>query len=177
MRHVVMFSGGLGSWATAKRVADKHGTDNLFLVFADVRGDHCTCGHRAGEHINGRGPCGVLSDQGEYCGCTRFSHIPHVGEDEDTYRFIEEAAANVGGQFVVVMDDKGRNIWQTFKRELREFLGSDVAILRDRSGGKSVPLTLTRFRECIDSQPDLFDDFDFGGCGCFVQEESATTTG
>lgn len=36
MRHVVNFSGGVGSWAAARRVADRHGTDNLTLLFADT---------------------------------------------------------------------------------------------------------------------------------------------
>lgn len=35
-KHVVMFSGGVGSWAAAKRVAEKHGTADLVLLFADV---------------------------------------------------------------------------------------------------------------------------------------------
>lgn len=85
--HVVMFSGGLGSWCTARRVAERHGTDDLVLLFADVKGD---------------------------------SSSPHVGEDEDTYRFITEAAANVGGELVVVKD--GRDIWQVFKDN--RFLGN-----------------------------------------------------
>ena len=34
--HVVMISGGITSWATARRVADEHGTDNLVLLFADT---------------------------------------------------------------------------------------------------------------------------------------------
>ena len=37
MKHVVMFSGGIASWATAKRVAERHGTDALTLLFADTR--------------------------------------------------------------------------------------------------------------------------------------------
>ncbi len=37
MKHVVMFSRGIGSWACAKRVAEKHETENLFLVFTDVK--------------------------------------------------------------------------------------------------------------------------------------------
>ncbi len=37
MKHVVMFSGGIGSWMTAKRVADVHGTDDLTLLFADTK--------------------------------------------------------------------------------------------------------------------------------------------
>jgi 3'-phosphoadenosine 5'-phosphosulfate sulfotransferase (PAPS reductase)/FAD synthetase len=35
-RHVVMFSGGVASWATAKRVAAIHGTEHLTLLFADT---------------------------------------------------------------------------------------------------------------------------------------------
>ena len=31
-----MFSGGIGSWAAAKRVAEKHGVDELTLLFADT---------------------------------------------------------------------------------------------------------------------------------------------
>lgn len=37
MKHVVMFSGGVGSWAAAKRVAAKYGTDDLTLVFTDTK--------------------------------------------------------------------------------------------------------------------------------------------
>ena len=37
MRHIVMTSGGITSWAAARRVADLHGTDNLTLLFADTR--------------------------------------------------------------------------------------------------------------------------------------------
>lgn len=265
-RHVVMFSGGLGSWLAARRVAERHGTDGLVLLFADVKGA---------------------------------SASPHVGEDADTYRFIREAAADVGGELVTVKD--GRDIWQVFRddrflgnsrlancskflkqkpcrdwldancdpaettvyvgidwsemhrlpaiersyqpfqamapmterpymnrdamlaaceaagfvvprlyragfahnncggfcvragqaqmelllrehperyrfheareQELRDYLNADVAVLRDRSGGSVTPLTLRRFRERIEAQPDLFDPFDVGGCGCFVQEE------
>lgn len=87
MKHVVMFSGGIGSWATAKLVAEEHGTDNLYLVFSDVKG---------------------------------FTDDPHIGEDEDTYRFIDDAAANVGGTLIKLID--GRDIWQVFKD--RKFLGN-----------------------------------------------------
>jgi hypothetical protein len=36
MRRVVMFSGGVGSWMAAKRVAEKHGTVGLTLLFTDT---------------------------------------------------------------------------------------------------------------------------------------------
>ncbi|OBJ24629.1 hypothetical protein [Mycobacterium sp. 1245801.1] len=265
MKHVVMFSGGIGSWATAARVIDQHGTDDVTLLFADVKGDNDN---------------------------------PHLGEDEDTYRFINDAAGQLGARLVTVRD--GRSIWQVFhdnrflgnarlancskflkqipcrewldtncdhdttvyvgidwtethrlpairnaylpyraeapltdppyldkadmiaaakaeglqpprlyaagyphnncggfcvragqaqfrlllrehrerylfheaeEQKLRNHLGKDVAILRDRRGAEATPLTLRAFRERMESggpQLDLFDEFDFGGCGCFV---------
>ena len=78
-QHIVMFSGGIGSWATAKRVAKKRGTKNLILLFADT-----------------------------------------LIEDEDLYRFLEEAAKNVGGKLVKVAE--GRDPWQVFKDE--RFIGN-----------------------------------------------------
>jgi hypothetical protein len=66
-----MFSGGIGSWAAAKRVAEQHGTDDLILLFSDT-----------------------------------------LIEDPDLYRFLKEAAANVGGQFLRIAD--GRDPWQVF---------------------------------------------------------------
>jgi hypothetical protein len=86
-KHIVMFSGGIGSWATAKRVAEQHGTENLYLLFSDVKGN---------------------------------TTDPHIGEDEDTYRFIADAHANIGGHLITVSD--GRDIWQVF--EDKRFLGN-----------------------------------------------------
>lgn len=268
MKHVVMFSGGLGSWLSARRVADKYGTDDLVLLFANV----------------GNGTS------------------PHAGEDEDTYRFVAEAAANVGGEFVEVSD--GRTIWDIFRhkrflgnsrlancsdylkqrpcrawieancdpadtvlyvgidwsethrlpaiqkgwapyevqapmtepplldrdamiaaceeagialprlyragfahnncggfcvragqaqmelllrehperyryherqeQDLRDHFGKDVAVLKEYVNNQPVPLTLTRFRERLEAQPDLFDPFDVGGCGCFTATPEET---
>ena len=70
--HVVSYSGGVCSWCAAKRVAERHGTDNLILLFADTQ-----------------------------------------IEDEDTYRFLEESAANVGGRLVRIAD--GRTPWEVFR--------------------------------------------------------------
>lgn len=36
MKHVVMYSGGIGSWATAKRTIKQHGSDNVQLLFTDT---------------------------------------------------------------------------------------------------------------------------------------------
>lgn len=40
MIHVVQFSGGIGSWATAKLVAQRHGTADMLLLFADTMIEH-----------------------------------------------------------------------------------------------------------------------------------------
>lgn len=87
MRYIVMFSGGIGSWASARRVIDQHGADSVTLLFCDVKGD---------------------------------STEPHIGEDEDTYRFIDDAVAQLGCEYVRIAD--GRTIWEVF--EDRKFLGN-----------------------------------------------------
>lgn len=43
----------------------------------------------------------------------------------------------------------------------------NYSILKDRRGGVSKPMTLREFRERVESG-DLYDKFDFGGCGCSV---------
>lgn len=79
VHRVVMFSGGIGSWAAAKRVAERHGTSHLRLLFCDTK-----------------------------------------SEDEDTYRFLADAAANIGAPLVTIAD--GRNIWEVFSD--KRFLGN-----------------------------------------------------
>lgn len=37
MKYVVNYSGGVGSWAAARRVVDKYGKDNVILLFADTK--------------------------------------------------------------------------------------------------------------------------------------------
>lgn len=37
MQHVVMYSGGIGSWAAAKRVVQQAGADNMVLLWADTK--------------------------------------------------------------------------------------------------------------------------------------------
>lgn len=56
--------------------------------------------------------------------------------------------------------------WEGEENQTRALLGKDVSILRDRTGGTLTPLTLTSFRERLDQQPAMFDDQDWGPCGC-----------
>lgn len=74
IRHLVMFSGGVCSWAAAKRVVERHGKEGVVLLFADTK-----------------------------------------MEDEDLYRFLDEAAANVGAPLVKIAD--GRTPWEVFDDE------------------------------------------------------------
>jgi hypothetical protein len=55
------------------------------------------------------------------------------------------------------------------EQELRDYLGKDIAILRDRRGGDTKPMTLREFRERLEHDAKAFDSFDWGGCGCFDQ--------
>lgn len=84
-RCVVMFSGGIGSWAAAMRARDRF--DEVTLLFCDVGGDHTE---------------------------------PHAAEDEDTYRFLNEAAGQIGTPLVTL--NQGETIWDVFMR--RKFLGN-----------------------------------------------------
>jgi len=61
--------------------------------------------------------------------------------------------------------------WEAEEEQTRDLLGKDVSILRDRTGGDLVPLTLRSFRERIETQPGLFDADDWGACGCFMGED------
>ncbi|GAA2470923.1 hypothetical protein [Winogradskya humida] len=72
--HVVQFSGGIGSWAAAMRVAEEHGTDNLILLAADTKAEDPDLWRfvaDAGAHFgvepvivaDGRTPWQVFADQ------------------------------------------------------------------------------------------------------------------
>ena len=71
---VVFFSGGLMSWAAAKRAVQRWGAENTTLLFTDT-----------------------------------------LIEDADLYRFLGEAAANVGAPLVKIAD--GRTPWEVFRDE------------------------------------------------------------
>jgi hypothetical protein len=79
IQHVVNLSGGIPSWAAARRVVERYGTENVTLIFADTR-----------------------------------------IEDEDNYRFLQDAAADLGLPLTTVAD--GRTPWEVFKDT--RFLGN-----------------------------------------------------
>jgi len=77
-----MFSGGVGSWAAAKRVAERFGTADMVLLFTDT-----------------------------------------LIEDADLYRFLGEAARDVGAELLILAD--GRTPWEVFRTHGKKgFLGN-----------------------------------------------------
>lgn len=56
--------------------------------------------------------------------------------------------------------------WEAEEDRSRAEIGKDVAILRDRRGGATNPLTLRAFRERLQATPTLFDHDDWGACAC-----------
>lgn len=87
IRNLVSFSGGVGSWAAAKRVAASAGVEGLVLLFADVK-----------------------------------------DEDADLYRFLDEAARNIGAPLVKIAD--GRTPRQVMSDE--GFIGNTLADMCSR---------------------------------------------
>lgn len=61
--------------------------------------------------------------------------------------------------------------WERQEEEMRAFLGRDVSMLTDRTGdGHKKPLTLAALRERIDAGGQV-PMFDFGGCGCAIDDD------
>ena len=255
MKRVVMFSGGAGSWATARRVAERHGTDGLILLFADTliededlyRFLDEAAANVGGELVRvaeGRDPWQVFFDE-KFLGNTRVDPcsrvlkrkflrdwldancdpadtVVYLGIDwSESHRF-ERAAKhwapwtaeaplceppyllkaqilgdlelagiapprlydlgfahnNCGGFCIKGGQAQFENLLRKFperyayheqrEQELRDYLGKDVAILRDRRGGMTKPLTLRAFRERLEEAPSLFDSDEWGGCACFT---------
>ncbi|MFF5675284.1 hypothetical protein ACFY8S_35135 [Streptomyces hygroscopicus] len=256
MRHVVMWSGGITSWATARHVVAEHGRASTVLLFADTNAedeDLYTFNEQASAQLgvpitrvaDGRDPCQVFEDK-RWLGNTRLAQCAlelklrvcrdWLGENTDPadtmlyvgldwsephripsnragwapwpvqypltqppYRDKDQLRAeartaglidprlyrlgfahnNCGGACV----KGGQAQWvrllevfperyarhEAFEQRMREQLGKDVSILRDRTGGQTKPLTLAALRQRIAERPDQLDLFDEGGCGCFTE--------
>lgn len=54
------------------------------------------------------------------------------------------------------------------EEEIRQYLGKDISILKDRRGGVTRPMTLRAFRLRLEAGDTDYDKDDWGGCGCFA---------
>lgn len=106
---VCMFSGGIGSWAAAKRVATQHGTDRLTLLFTDTQvEDHdlyrslqegaANVGGELVRLVEGRTPWEVFRDE-RYLGNTRADPCSKILKRQMADRWL---AANFSPDTVVV---------------------------------------------------------------------------
>jgi hypothetical protein len=66
-------------------------------------------------------------------------------------------------------------MWEQKEQEVREYLDKDVAILSEVKNGIKKPLPLIELRRRVEDQPQLVDDDDLGGCGCFFEEDERGT--
>lgn len=57
------------------------------------------------------------------------------------------------------------------EQDFRAFIGKDVSIMKDRTGGNTTPLTMKEFRERIENNRGQIDMLDFGGCNCMEPAE------
>lgn len=251
-----MFSSGKGSWAATRRWADQHGTDGLTLLFADTNTedqDNYRFLEEAAADIgaplvrlsDGRDVWQVFRDE-RMIGNTRLSTCSRALKQRPARRWLDEHAspdavvivgidwteehrlaaisrnyaprrvaaplceppylepeqiaaaladrgirpprlyglgfahANCGGFCVRAGQGQFVQLLRTFperyahheaeEEAVRSMLGKDVAILRDRRGGQTRPLTLRALRERAQSTPEQVDMLDVGGCGCFVAD-------
>lgn len=257
MKHVVFFSSGIASWVAARRVVERFGASNTLLVFADTGiedEDNYRFLYEAAVDVgaqlvhlkDGRTPWDVFRDD-RFLGNTRLATCSKRLKQEICKRYIAElkcpftlylgidgmeshripaiekgyapysvdfplcwdpwltrdqyfdlaasralvpprlyalgfSHANCGGFCVKAGHSAFRKLLETFpdryahheeqEQQLRDYLGKDVTILRDRRGGKTKPMTLRRFREMQQTGQLSFDHEDWSTCGCFLGEEA-----
>lgn len=255
MKHIVFFSGGVGSYGAAKAVVEKHGAKNVSLLFTDTHMEDedlyrfldesaSYLGAELIEISDGRDPWEVFHDV-KFLGNTRidpcsrvlkrdlakdyvtrtyqahectlyigidwteqhrlgavqknwhpyvvkaplceppeiekrelFDHLKQIGIAPPRLYDMGFAHNNCGGfcikaghgQFAILLKNFPDlyAMHEAKEREFREFIGKDVSILRDRTGGTTKPLTMERFRLELEKGNRQVDVFDQGGCGCFV---------
>ncbi len=189
-----MFSGGVGSWAAARRVADKVGTaatkwldahcdpkDTTVYVGIDWTEEHRYTKLqkiRADQGWNYQAP---MTEPPFVSKKAMLNLLKLRGIEPPRLYAMGFAHNNCGGFCIKAGHGHFANLLKTMptryrwheqkEQELRAFLDKDVSIMSDRTGdGIKKPLTMKALRERIEGgqQPDMFD---IGGCGCFVTED------
>lgn len=117
MKHIIAFSGGLGSFFTAKRVIEKHGKENVLLKFTDTLIEDQDLYRfliESSNHLYGITDTSALD---------KVKDMPPFDALEERAEFIKalaKEAHEINPAFHWLID--GRNIWETFKDD--RFLGN-----------------------------------------------------
>jgi 3'-phosphoadenosine 5'-phosphosulfate sulfotransferase (PAPS reductase)/FAD synthetase len=88
VKHIISYSGGIGSWMSAKRVVEKVGKENVLLVFTDTKIEDSDLYRFINETVkemdvdyiylaDGRNPWEVFKDK-RFIGNSRLAHCSHV---------------------------------------------------------------------------------------------------
>jgi hypothetical protein len=100
MKHIVFYSGGIGSWMTARRVVEKHGKENVVLLFTDTLFEDAdlyrfideTVKQLGCEYVSiadGRNPLEVFRDT-RFLGNSRLAKCSHVLKQDTAKKWINE---------------------------------------------------------------------------------------
>lgn len=100
VKHVVMYSSGIGSWAAAKRVVAKHGTKNTILLFADTLiedEDNYRFLEESAKQLgcqlirvaDGRDPWQVFQDK-RWLGNSRVAQCSHLLKQQPCLKWLQE---------------------------------------------------------------------------------------
>lgn len=100
MKHIVMYSGGIGSWAAATRVIAEHGKENVILLFTDTliededlyRFLHETSRHLGCELVwlsDGRDPWQVFRDV-RWIGNSRIAQCSHLLKQKEAAKYMKD---------------------------------------------------------------------------------------
>jgi hypothetical protein len=122
-RHVVNFSGGVGSWAAARRVIARYGRSNVVLLFADTLGEDADLYRfliEAAANLTGRAGLGEVSSL-----AALGANTPPVWERDARkvhLSSLRAQAMRVIPQLLWLAD--GRDIWDVFTQH--RFLGNSL---------------------------------------------------
>jgi hypothetical protein len=255
MTHIVFFSGGIGSFFTAKRVIEKHGKENVVLLFTDTLiedEDLYRFMDDASKFFDvpvtkiadGRTPWEVFKDV-RWLGNSRVAHCSHLLKQKTAKKWIkdhfkpDECVLYLGidwteehrtkapvknwapykvefpmceepyiskDEMLQYLETVGIEIPRLYKlgfshnncggmcvrggqghfvnllkqlperfeeieqieKDMQDYLGKDVTILKRTRNGIQENLSLTQLRIEYLEKPEQLDLFDLGGCGCFV---------
>lgn len=100
MKHIVFYSGGIGSWATAKRVIKEYGKENTVLLFTDTLIEDSDLYRFIDETVkemdvefvrieDGRTPWEVFKDV-RYLGNSRLAQCSHILKQKTSEKWLKD---------------------------------------------------------------------------------------